>query len=339
MSRKISIIGAGSWGTALGKTIAEKHEDVMQWAFEPEVASSINAQHRNPLFLSEFELPPNLKATDDLQTALKDRDIVFSVVPAQALRGVWTKAAAYLHPDAILVSCTKGIEEHSGKLVSEILAECLPRHPSHLCVYLSGPSFAKEVAQHMPTALTIAGTDQEIAHTVQQLLRTETLMTFTHRDVTGFEIAGAVKNVLAIATGVGDGLGYGKNTRAALITRGLYEMTKIGLAKGAEAYTFMGLAGIGDLVLTATDEQSRNYTVGKRLGHGEKIGDIIASMKMVAEGYKTSVALHALIKEHRVSAPICAMVYRMLHENLDPKIAVHELCSTALTEELRSVHR
>ena len=337
MSPKISIVGAGTWGTALAKIIAEKHEDVVLWAHEPEAVSSINETHRNALFLKDFDLPPHLKATGDFQAALADRDVVFSVVPAQVLRGVWTKAAAYLHPEAILVSCTKGLEEHSGKLASEILAECLPQHPSSRRVYLSGPSFAKEVAQHMPTTVTVAGTDQEVARTVQQLLRTETFITFTHRDVVGVEVAGAVKNVLAIATGTGDGLGYGKNTRAALITRGLYEMTKIGMAKGAEAYTFMGLAGIGDLVLTATDEQSRNYTVGKRLGRGEKIGDIIANMTMVAEGYKTSAALHSLIKKHHISAPICDTVYRMLHENLDPKIAAHELCSIALTEELRSV--
>ena len=337
MDYKIAIIGSGSWGTALARLLGSKFSDVIMWAHEPDVANSINRTHRNSLFLNDVELPAHIQATTDLAQALKDRNIVLSVVPTQSLRNVWERGADHLSPEAILVSCTKGIEATTLKLPAHIMADCLFNHPSHKFAYLSGPSFAREVAHDLPTAVTIAGTDPMVTKDVQAILRTDKFLTFTHDDIIGVEVGGAVKNVIAIATGVSDGLGYGKNARAALITRGLYEISKIGLSLGAKAHTFMGLAGIGDLVLTATDEMSRNYSVGKRLGRGEGIDDIIGSMTMVAEGYATAAAVHELASQRRISTPICETVYDMLYKELAPRNAATQLCSSDLAEELRAV--
>jgi glycerol-3-phosphate dehydrogenase (NAD(P)+) len=339
MATKVAVIGAGTWGTALAKLLAEKGVDVTLWAYEPEVAESINKEHRNALFLSDIALPPALKSTNDLNEALTDKEVAVSVVPTQVLRKVWEMAAASLSTDTILVSCSKGIEEGTKKLVSQILSESLPNHAEDRRVFLSGPSFAKEVAHNLPTTVTIAGKNSDYTKKIQDLFRTETFLTYTHDDIIGVEVGGAVKNVLAIATGTSDGLGFGRNTRAALITRGLYEMTKIGLALGAQSHTFMGLAGIGDLVLTATDELSRNYTVGHRLGSGEAIGDIIGGMTMVAEGYKTSIAVKELTDEFNIDAPICNTVYEMLHADLSPQDGAYRLCHRPLAEELRGIER
>lgn len=339
MDYRIAIIGSGSWGTALARLLGNKFNDVIMWAHEPEVAASINKGHKNSMFLTDVELPTNITATNDIGEALRGRNVVFSVVPAQSLRKVWKHTAKHLLKDAILVSCTKGIEADTLKLPAHILADCLPDHPPHKFVCLSGPSFALEVAHDLPTAVTIAGSDATVAREVQALIRTDTFLTFTHDDVIGIEVGGAVKNVIAIATGVSDGLGYGRNTRAAIITRGLYEISKIGLSLGAKAYTFMGLAGVGDLVLTATDELSRNYSVGKRLGGGERIDDITASMTMVAEGCTTAPAVHKLVSLHNLSAPICTTVYQMLYKGLAPRDAATRLCSVNLAEELRAVAR
>ncbi len=339
MGRRIGVVGAGNWGTALAKLLCEKGEDVTIWAYEPEVVESINRSHRNCKYLAEAALPQNLRATDDLAKAIGGSEVVLSVVPSQFVRRVWQRGAPHLTADTILVSCSKGIEQDTQQLISEVLDECLPQHPADHRVFLSGPSFAREVAKNLPTTVTIAGINPEITKRIQSLMRTERFLTFTHHDVIGVEIGGAVKNVIAIATGTSDGLGYGSNSRAALITRGLYEITKIGRAKGAEFQTFMGLSGIGDLVLTATDEQSRNYTVGKRLGLGERIEDIIASMDMIAEGYYTAIAVNRFVAEHQITAPICTTVYRMLHESLPPNEAAAQLCSMGLAEELRALQR
>lgn len=338
MSERIAVIGAGTWGTALARLLANKHEDVILWAYEPEVARSINQDHRNCFFLSEIDLPKNLKATNDIAEALAGRKIVVSVVPTQVLRKVWEKAAPALEKGTVVVSCSKGFEEGTQKLPSEILAECMPEQHADYRVALSGPSFAKEVARDLPTSVTIAGNNADIAKKIQNIFRTERFLPFTHSDVVGAEVGGAVKNVIAIATGISDGLGFGKNARAALITRGLYEMIKIGKARGADPYTFIGLAGIGDLLLTATDEMSRNYTVGKRMGHGEKIEDIIGGMKMVAEGYRTSVAVNDLLKKHGINAPVCATTYRILHRGMEPREGAAHLCSLKLAEELRALY-
>lgn len=339
MAKNIGIVGAGSWGTALAKILAQKGETVTLWSFEPEVAASINKTNKNPLYLTDIELPPTIKATTDLKNAISGKDIVVSVVPSRFVRDIWGKAAKYIDPSAILVSATKGIEVKTRKLMSEVLSDCLPGHPPAHRTFLSGPSFAPEVAKGLPTSVVIAGTDTSVNQIVQHVFRTDTFLAFTNEDVVGVEVGGAVKNVIAIAAGMSDGLGFGHNARAAIITRGLYEMVKIGKALGANPLTFIGLSGIGDLVLTCTADLSRNHTVGKKLGQGHAIEAILSEMKMVAEGIPTAEAVHHLVLQHSINAPICDAMYRMLHRDLKPRDAVAWLCSLPLKDELRSILR
>ena len=337
MGERIAIIGAGSWGTALAKLLGESGNDVMIWAYEKDVAQGINERHQNPLYLAGVTLPENVKATSDPAMALGDRPYVVSVVPSNVLRTIWQNHAAYLMPHALLVSCTKGIEEGSLKLMSQVLGECLPDHPAKNRAVLSGPSFAGEVAAGLPASVVIAGQDREIVKKLQGLFRTDAFLTFTNDDVIGVEVGGAVKNVIAIASGASDGLGLGHNSRAAIITRGLYEMIKIGEALGANLLTFAGLSGIGDLVLTCTAELSRNYTVGREIGLGKSVDEVTRGMRMVAEGIPTTRAVHELAGREKLNIPICDMMFRIIFEGLDPKHAVKELCTMELRSELGSL--
>jgi len=337
MAKNIGIIGAGSWGTALAKILAEKGELVTLWCFEAEVAEGINTNHRNPLYISGIDLPKSIKATTDLKEAVSGKEIVLSVVPSRFVRSIWGSASKFIDSSAILVSATKGIEADTKKLMSEVLSDCLPDHPESNRAFLSGPSFAPEVAKGLPTSVVIAGKDPKVTQTVQEAFRTGSFLTFTNEDVVGVEVGGAVKNVIAIAAGMSDGLGFGYNARAAIITRGLYEMVKIGKALGANPLTFMGLSGIGDLVLTCTADLSRNHTVGKKLGQGESLEAILSEMKMVAEGIPTAEAVYHLAQKNSINAPICEAMYKMLHKDLKPRDAVAWLCSLPLKDELRSL--
>lgn len=339
MAEKISVIGAGSWGSALAKVLADKGNNILIWAYEKEVANSINTFNRNHIYLPEIEFPKCLRATTDLSLAIKGHDVVVSALPSHALRNIWKMAAPYLEKDAILVSCTKGIEGESLKLMNEVLDEVVPLHESKNTVVLSGPSFAKEVALSLPTSVVVAGKDASVCKKVQDLFRTDSFLIFTSDDVVGVEIGGAVKNVIAIATGISDGLNFGHNSRAAIITRGLYEMIKIGKALGANLLTFAGLSGIGDLVLTCTADMSRNHTVGRKIGEGQKISKILAGMKVVAEGVPTSKAVFELTKKHNINAPICDAMYRIIYEGLSPRDAVTKLCNLPLGEELSAIMR
>jgi glycerol-3-phosphate dehydrogenase (NAD(P)+) len=255
-------------------------------------------------------------------------------MPSHVARLVWQKGASHLEKDAILISFTKGIEVHSLKLMNQVLEECLPHHPSSHCVALSGPSFAAEVAAGLPTSVTIAGEDPKISKRVQDIFRTDVFLTFTNEDIIGVEVGGAVKNVIAIATGVAWGLNLGYNARAAIITRGLYEMIKIGKALGANPLTFTGLSGIGDLVLTCTGELSRNYRVGMKLGQGQSLDQITKDMRMVAEGVHTAKAVYELAQRNKINIPICESIYRILFEGLDPNQAVKELGAMPLRAEM-----
>lgn len=336
-NNEVGVIGAGSWGTTLAALLAEKGHDITIWAYEKEVAEEINSKHTNKMFLGSEPLPKGLKATNSLKEAVHEKSIVVFAVPSHAARGVLESINENLSKDTIIVSCTKGIETETGKLMSDILHESLPSHPVSNFTYLSGPSFAKEVLKKLPTTVVIAGKDLNNARKIQQLFRTDRFLTFLSEDVIGVEVGGAVKNVIAIATGMSDGLGFGHNTRAALITRGLYEMIKIGRALGANTLTFAGLAGIGDLVLTCTSPSSRNWYVGHELGKGRKISDILKDMKMVAEGVKTTGAVHRLIEKLKITAPICTEMYRIIYEGKHPKEAVEDLTKLELHEELRSI--
>lgn len=334
MAEKIAVIGAGSWGTAIAKIMAEKGHKVILWSFEPEVAQTIEKTHKNPLFLTDVKLPNSIKTTTDLALAIEGCSLAVSVVPSQNVRGIWASAAKYLPKASLLVSCSKGIETDSLKLMHEVLIDCLPNHPKENFTALSGPSFAKEVAMGLPTSVVIAGENATACKKVQDIFRTTSFLTFTHDDVIGVEVGGAVKNVIAIATGISDGMGFGHNSRATIITRGLYEMIKIGAVLGANPLTFSGLSGIGDLVLTCTADLSRNHTLGKLLGEGKNLNDITKNMKMVAEGVATSKSVHKLAKRHNLNTPICDIVYQILFEGLSPSKAVTKLCEMKLTNEL-----
>lgn len=337
MGEQIAVIGAGSWGTALAKLLADKGNDVLIWAYEPNISEGINHRHINPLYFPDLQLPHAIKATNDLGKALAGRKFVVSTVPSKWVRSIWNKGSAHLDPSALLVSGTKGIEAKSLKLMSQVLAECLPKHPAANRAVISGPSFAHEVALGLLTSVVIAGVDPAVCRRIQDAFRTNTFLTFTNEDVTGVEVGGAVKNVIAIATGLADGLSLGHNSRAAIITRGLYEMIKIGKALGASPLTFAGLSGIGDLVLTCTGKLSRNHEVGYELGKGRTLKEITGSMTMVAEGISTSEAVHRLAKIHSINVPICDAIYRILFEGLFPKQAITDLCAMPLREELRTI--
>ncbi len=333
----IAVLGAGSWGTALARMLARKGLPVNLWVYEEELAPIINDTHVNSWYLDGYEIPDNLTASNDIATVLKDATMVVSVTPSHAVRPVWGQCAGLIPPNVPIVCCSKGIETGTGKLMSDILPECFPEHPTHLFTYLSGPSFAKEVAEEHPTAVVIAGVNDEVVAQVQHTFRTPFFMTFTNHDVRGVETGGALKNVLAIGTGIVEGLGFGHNTRAALITRGLYEMIKLGRTLGADAITFAGLAGMGDLVLTCTGGLSRNRQVGLALGEGKTLQEILDQMNMVAEGIKTAKAVHELMLKHKINAPICHAVYQIIYENKPPAEAVKELSSMELNEELGAI--
>lgn len=320
-----AVLGAGSWGTALAKLLAENGHRVRLWTRLDEEAQAINATRENKPFLPGFTVPENVHATADIHAALDGAGLVISVVPTHALREVLKKAAPLLPSDAPIVSCTKGIENTTLLLVSQIFEELLPKDRLRYVTYLSGPSFAREVAARMPTAVTIAGTDADICHRVQNLMMNDVFRVYTTDDVIGCELGGALKNVIAIAAGIGDGLGFGHNARAAIITRGLAEIGRLAMKLGAHPMTMAGLAGVGDLVLTCTGDLSRNRTVGLALGRGEKLADILAGMTMVAEGVRTTLSAHDLATREGVEMPITHAMYRILYEDQSPREAVTEL--------------
>jgi glycerol-3-phosphate dehydrogenase (NAD(P)+) len=282
------------------------------------------AARENVQFLPGHVFPPNLEATNDLEQALRGAAVVVAVTPSHTMRAVMTRAAPHLPADAPIVSATKGIENDTLMTMSEVLEEVVPAARGRLA-FLSGPSFAKEVARGVPTAVTVASRDAELARRVQALFSTPTFRVYTSDDVVGVELGGALKNVIAIAAGIVDGLEYGDNTRAALITRGLHEMARLAMKRGANPLTLAALAGMGDLVLTCTGELSRNRSVGVALGRGRKLEEILGEMKAVAEGVKTAKSVHDLATREGVEMPICEQVYRILYENRDPREAVAEL--------------
>ncbi len=280
----ISVIGAGSWGTTLAAVLAEKGYDITLWTHETELVERINAERVNPLYMPGHVLPHSLIATDNLDDALRSARFVLSVVPTQYIRSVFGRAT--VSPECMVVSAAKGIEITTFETPSMILAELLGRPVSAL----SGPSFAKEVMAKMPTAVTLAAPDSKTGFILQEIFNTDYFRVYTHDDIIGVEIGGAMKNVIAIAAGICDGLGLGHDARAALITRGLSEVKRLGLTFGAQEITFSGLSGIGDLVLTCTASLSRNYSVGFNLGKGKTLAEITANTNSVAEGVSTTLA-------------------------------------------------
>jgi glycerol-3-phosphate dehydrogenase (NAD(P)+) len=324
MSERVAVIGAGNWGTALANLLARKGIDVVIWSFESDVAETINQDHTNPRYLRGIDLHHGLRATPDLPEAVRGADWIVSVTPTQHVRQVMQQAARHMEPTALLVSASKGIELSTLDPLDRVLGEVTPRSlPAP--AFLSGPSFALEVAREQPTAVTVASRDPASAQRTQQLFQAPYFRVYTTPDVMGVELGGALKNVIAVAAGMASGLGLGHNALAALITRGLAEMARLGVALGADPLTFAGLAGMGDLILTCTGELSRNRAVGVELGKGRSLDEILSGMDTVAEGVSTARAAHALARKHNIEMPIVQQVHAVLFENTPAREAVETL--------------
>jgi len=322
---RVAVVGAGSWGTALSAVLSKKGHDVCLWAYEPEVADQISRDRENGSYLSGIKLPENLRSTADLGRALRGAEIVVSVSPAQVVGPVMAEAAPHIVDDALIISASKGIETTTLRRMDEVIAQVLSPAQIDRFTVLSGPSFALEVANEIPTAVVAASKSEDAAVAVQDLFQTEYLRVYTGSDVIGVELGGALKNVVALGAGVVAGLGCGHNTLAALITRGLAEMCRLGVAMGADASTFSGLAGMGDLFLTCTGMLSRNRTVGYRLGQGEALETILGEMSALAEGVATAHAVHDLAAQYGVEMPIAEEVFGILTQGNDPERALKNL--------------
>lgn len=333
MDKSIGVIGAGSWGTTLADMLAKKQHRVTLWAYEKELVSEMQAGRENSIYLPGIRLADNLSFTGSLEEAVRGKDLLLFVVPSQVLRRVLLDALPHISPDSLIVSASKGIEVDSLKLVSQIYEESLPESLYRRFAVLSGPSFAREVAQEMPTAVVAAAADPLIAKGVQDIFNCRFFRVYTNSDLIGVELGGAVKNVIAIAAGISDGLGFGSNTRAALITRGLAEIARLGQALGARSETFAGLAGMGDLVLTCTGDLSRNRSVGIQLGQGRTLAEILSEMRMVAEGVKTTESTCLLAWKLGVDMPIAFKVNEILYNDRPARDAVIELMSRDLKAE------
>jgi glycerol-3-phosphate dehydrogenase (NAD(P)+) len=332
-SKRIAVIGAGSWGTALAIVAARNKHEVKLWAREPEVATQINRACRNPFYLSEFELPHNIHATTSLEDAIDGAHFALLVVPSHAMREILGRLRPRLGSELVLVSAAKGVENSTLMRMEEVVADVLRAKFKPRYVALSGPSFAIEVAKGDPTAIVAASSNRESSELIQHSLSSSLFRIYTNTDVVGVEFGGAVKNVVAIAAGVVRGLGFGTNAVAAIITRGLAEMTRLALAQGARVETMAGLAGLGDLVLTCTGELSRNRHVGVELGRGRRLGDILGEMREVAEGVKSTKSIYELGRRLAIEMPITANIHALLYEDKPALDAANELMGRPLKRE------
>ncbi len=331
---RIGVIGAGSWGTTLANHLAGKGLEVDLWAREPEVLRQIEEHRENRTFLPGVELYPSLRGVGSFEEALVEKRLVLMVVPSHVFREVLIGMKPYLRSGVTFMTGTKGIENESLMMMSEVAESVLGQSLTQGFACLSGPSFAREVSGRYPTAVTIACRDMEYAGVLQRLFYSEYFRVYTTQDLVGVQLGGALKNVVAIAAGASDALGFGHNARAALITRGLAEIARVGVSMGANPHTFAGLAGMGDLVLTCTGDLSRNRTVGFKIGTGMSLEKITESMSMVAEGIKTARSAHELGLKMGVDMPITRQVFEILYEKKDPREAVKELMTRALKAEL-----
>jgi glycerol-3-phosphate dehydrogenase (NAD(P)+) len=329
---RAAVLGAGSWGTALAIHLARSGVDTVLWARRSECAADLERERLNAAYLPGCRFPDALRCSGDLAAALAGRNLVLFVAPAQRSRAIFRGAAAHLPPDADCVIASKGIEETTGLRLDEVLAQESPG-PARDCVILSGPSFAQEVGEGQPTAVVVASADDETARRVQERIASGPLRLYRNRDPIGVALAGALKNVMAVATGIAEGTGLGLNTRAALLTRGLAEMTRLGVAAGGSAATFAGLAGLGDLVLTCTGGLSRNRSLGIEIGRGRRLEEILAERRTVAEGVATTRAALALAARHGVDLPIASQVRDVLEGRRSPAEAVRDLLARQLREE------
>jgi glycerol-3-phosphate dehydrogenase (NAD(P)+) len=322
---RVGVIGGGSFGTAMAQLLAGKGYPVRMWMREPELVRDVNEKHQNTRYMAGFTLAPTLTATTVLEECLQGAELVVHATPSQTAREVMKTAAPFMPPHVPIVTVAKGIENGSLLTMTEVLEEVLPEPLHPYLAVLSGPSFAKEIVQRLPTAVTIAAGWDRVGAAAQKAFSTDFFRAYTVRDTIGVQLGGALKNVIAIAAGCADGLGCGQNTRAAIITRGLAEISRVAVKKGANPLTLSGLAGMGDLVLTCTGELSRNRTVGLALGKGRKLNEIVAEMNQVAEGVKTAISARDLGLKTGVEMPICEQVYAIAHEDKPVKAAVAEL--------------
>ncbi len=330
---RAAVVGAGSWGTAVAAIVAD-HADATLWARDPALAAQIDREHENGRYLPGIGLPSALRATADLEAACTGADVIVVGVPSHGFREVLSAAAPAIGATVPVVSLSKGVEQSTHLRMTEVVADVLPGHPRERIGVLTGPNLAREVAEGQPAASVVALQDADCAAELQQLFMTRTFRVYTNPDVVGCEIAGALKNVIAIAAGIAAGLGYGDNTKAGLITRGLAELARLGVALGGEPLTFSGLAGMGDLVATCTSDKSRNRRVGVELGRGRTLDDIVAETNMVAEGVKSTAAVLEIARANGVDMPIAAMVGAVLYDDAKPADLVPSLMLREAKAEL-----
>jgi len=331
--KNLAIIGAGSWGTALAMALGPRFERIRLWVYEIDLAARMAASRENDVYLAGFQLPANVEITSNLAAALQDASIVLSVVPSHLVRNLYEQMLPHLTESMAFVSATKGLENGTLLRMSEVITAVLSPRMVPLVAVISGPTFAKEVAARQPTALVVGSADPALAGRVQEAFSGPVFRLYTSSDTIGVEIGGSIKNVVAIGAGVLHGLGLGDNPMAALITRGLAEMTRLAVAMGGRAQTMAGLAGLGDLVLTCNGDLSRNRRVGIELAHGRKLDEIVHSMRMVAEGIKTTNAAVDLAKQYSVEMPIAERMFEMMHSDLAPRVAIQRLMERSLKGE------
>jgi len=330
----IGVIGAGSWGTTLANLLAEKGYRVDLWVREDEVYHQIKKERVNKIFLPDMELVSQLNPVRSYEEAVAGKELILMVVPSHVFREMLNHIKSYLRPGMAMIAATKGIENDTLMTMSQVAERILSKKYTDHFACLAGPSFAREVFLKYPTAVTIACRDMSHAEPLQKLFSTEFFRVYITEDLMGSQLSGAIKNVIAIAAGIADGLNFGHNARAALITRGLAEITRLGMAMGANPLTFAGLTGMGDLVLTCTGDLSRNRTLGLKIGKGMMLKDIMDGMNMVAEGVKTSISAYQLAKKMGVEMPIISQVYDVLYQGKDPKEAVRDLMTRELKREM-----
>jgi len=322
---KIGILGAGGWGTALAILLESNGHSVHLWEYRSDVALELSRTRENRDFLPGVNIPKKIKITSDLEEAVEKKDFILFTLPSHVVRSVGEKISKLELDNSLIVSCSKGIENNTLLRMSQVILETLPNFPEERIVVLSGPSHAEEVSRKIPTVVVAASVSDKSANQVQKIFMCPTFRVYTSKDVIGVELGGALKNIIAIAAGISDGVGFGDNTKAALMTRGIVEITRLGTAMGANSLTFAGLSGIGDLIVTCTSRHSRNRYVGEQLGKGKSLHEVLDGMVMVAEGIKTTRSANDLSKNYSVEMPITREVYRVLFEGKKPKKAVYDL--------------
>lgn len=332
---KIAVLGAGSWGTALSIVLADNNHEVRLWSHRKEQVDIINETHLNEKYLN-VELPKNIIAYSDLKSAISEVDAILMVVPSSAIREISKKVNPYINDDVLIIHATKGIEPESSKRISQIMSEELSSINSDDIVVLSGPSHAEEVGLRMPTTVTVASSNVEKAEETQHLFFNESFRVYTSDDVIGVELGGALKNIIALGAGMSDGLNFGDNAKAALITRGLAEITRLGVSLGANPLSFLGLSGVGDLIVTCTSQHSRNWRAGNLIGKGHTLESVLEEMGMVVEGVRTTKAAYLFSIQQDVDMPITHALYEILYNNANPKEIVEQLMTRAKKDELDS---